>query len=188
MRQILLIAVVAALSSPASATPLPHFTQPNAVWNLDVSNAPLRSRSTEMMQHLETIASTRRGSDCRAAGTNTGCWGGDTGGALSNIRFQIDLSMYVRHADGGSPTAAVVAWPGDANPSDPYYYGDCDDPGPQTLFPVPSGGGVEGSDPASYACPSPGDDCHLLVVNDATKTLYESYQTDSLDGSGLHTH
>jgi serine/threonine-protein kinase len=182
--QSFLALVLLSATSLAGAAPLPHFTQPNAIWNQDVSSAVLRSNSAAITQHLEDLATAIRGSDCFAPGTGSGCWGDSR-----KFDFQIDLTMYVRHADGTTPTAAVVAWPGDIeNPDDPYYYGDCDDPGPQTQFPVPPGGGVEGSDPADYACPSAGDDCHLLVVNDATAVLYESYQTDSLDATGLHTH
>jgi serine/threonine-protein kinase len=185
---ILLCAAVTAAPLAAPAAALPHFTQPNAIWNADVSNATLRSNSALMMTHLESIATTRRGSPCQNAGTNSGCWGGD-GGATSNINFQMDLTNYALHADAGTPTAAVVAWPGDiANPDDPYYYVDCDDPGAQTQFPVPAGGGAEGTDPPDYTCDASNNDCHLLVVNDATHVLWESYNTSYLDGGGLHTH
>ncbi len=174
---------VAATLTPivAVAAALPHFTQPNAIWNIDVSNAPLRSNSSAMMTHLEDLATTIRGSNCVAAGKGSVCWG-DT----RIFNFQIDLSFYVLHADAGTPTATVVAWPGTGK--DPYYYGDCDDPGAQTQFPVPAGGGIEGTTPPAYSCDAGSDDCHLLVSNDTTKILYESYATDSLDAAGLHTH
>ena len=169
----------------ADAAALPHFTQPNAIWNQDVSNATPRANSAAMMTHLEALATAiRKGTPCYNSGTGSGCWG-DT----SNHDFHIDWTMYALHADANTATAAVVAWPGDVlDPNDPYYYGECDDPGPQTLFPVPDGGGIEGTDPPGYACDASGNDCHLLVVNDATHVLYESYNTDSLDGQGLHTH
>jgi serine/threonine-protein kinase len=103
----------------------------------------------------------------------------------------MDLSMYVLHADGATPTAAVVAWPNSSG----YYAVDCDDPGVQTQFPVPIGGGVEGTgdDNAmppvlpSYSCDASSDDCHMLVSNDATHVLYESYNTNNLDVAGLNT-
>ena len=154
------------------AAALPHFTQPNAIWNQDVSTAALRSNSTQMMTHLEYLATLHTGS---------GKWGGDS--LSSNRDFQIDLSMYVLHADGSTPTASVVAWPNSAG----YYSVDCDDPGSQTQFPIPVGGGIEGTSPPSYACNASGDDCHLLVSNDTAKVLYESYNTNDLDGEGLHT-
>ena len=200
MRHLLRYALAGLLAAPlaGSTAPLPHFTQPNAIWNQDVSNAPLRGNSANMMIRLETIASTRRGSPCQNAGANQGCWGGD-GGASSNKNFQMDWGMYALHANLATPTAEVVAWPGvGVDPDDPYYSPDCDDPGLQTQFPVPIGGGIEGTGdpyqvptvPPTYTC-TPGDDCHLLVANDETKILYESFSTVALDGSygpGLHTH
>jgi serine/threonine-protein kinase len=165
----------------AGGAALPHFTQPNAIWNQDVSNAPLRSNSAAMMTHLEDLATAIRGSSCVASGKGSVCWG-DT----RVFNFQIDLSFYALHANASTPTVPVVAWPGSGK--DPYYYVDCDDPGAQTQFPVPVGGGIEGTSPPAYACDASSDDCHLLVANDTTKILYESYGTDSLDGSGLHTH
>jgi hypothetical protein len=165
-------AALAAAPLAATAAPLPHFTQPNAIWNQDVSSAPLRSNSAQMMMHLEYLATLHTGS---------GKWGGDS--TSSNRDFQIDLSMYVLHADGSTPAAAVVAWPNSAG----YYSVDCDDPGSQTQFPVPAGGGIEGTSPPSYSCDATSNDCHLLVGNDATNVLHESYNTNNLDASGLHT-
>jgi len=165
---------------------LPHFTQPNAVWNQDVTNAPTRSRSDYMMAHLETLAKTiqNNGQPCYDPSVGKGCWG-DT----KDVNFQIDLSMYVMHANGATPTAGIVAWPDSSS----YYVDDCDVASAQTQFPVPVGGGIEGSGDdtnvppilPSYTCD--GGDCHLLVGNDATHVLWESYATDSLDASGLHT-
>ena len=178
---ILLTAMLILAPLLVAAAPLPHFTQPNAIWNQDVSNATLRSNSAAMMTHLEAIAAMRTGS---------GKWGGDKEPG-SNRDFQIDLSMYVLHADGSTPTKAVVAWPSSGG----YYSVDCDDPGAQSQFPLPVGGGIEGTgdDTAmppvlpSYSCDASGDDCHLLVSNDATHVLYESYNANNVDASGLHT-
>src|SRR5258705_9477051 len=103
----LLRIVLAMMPLAAVATPLPHFTQSNAIWNQDVSNATLRSNSAAMMTHLEDLATTIRGSSCVAAGKGSVCWG-DT----RVFNFQIDLSFYALHADANTPTAAVVAWPG----------------------------------------------------------------------------
>lgn len=184
--------VLAGVPLAAAAAALPHFTQPNAIWNVDVSNATARPNSADMMTHLEALATAiRGGTPCQNSGTNSGCWGDG-----SNHNFQIDWSMYALHADDSTPTAEVVAWPGAADPGDPYYYGECDDPGPQAQFPVPLGGGIEGTgdDTAmppllpSYSCDAGNDDCHLLVADDAAHVLYESFNTQSLDGTGLHTH
>ena len=173
---VLTLAAIGATGA-ARGAPLPHFARPNAIWNKDVSNAPLRSNSAAMMAHLEYLATLHTGS---------GKWGGDA--TNSNRDFQIDFSMYVLHADDATPNASVVAWPDSGS----YYLPDCDSPGTQTRFPVPAGGGIEGTGPPSlpgapgYSCDAENDDCHLLVSNDATHILYEAYNAASLDGSGLH--
>lgn len=160
MRKSLTLALL--LPAMCAAAPLPKFTQPNAIWNVDVSEAPLRANSAAMMTHL--------------AGLSSLGWG-DT----RNFDFQIDFSFYVMHAGASTPTRPIAAWP----PSESYYSPDCDAPG--SAFPIPVGGGIEGTDPPAYACDADSDDCHLIVVNDASKTLYESYRAYSANGSGLRT-
>jgi serine/threonine-protein kinase len=149
------------LPAVCTAAPPPKFTQPNAIWNVDVSHAPLRANSAAMMTHL--------------AGFSSLGWG-DT----RNFDFQIDFSFYVLHANASTPTHPIVAWPtlGD------YYSPDCDEPG--APFPLPDVGGIEGTAPPAYTCGADGNDCHLLVVNDASKVLYEAYATNSADASGIH--
>ena len=163
------------LSAFAWGAALPHFISPNAIWNVDVTNATLRPNSTQMMDHLEFLATLH---------TGPGLWGGDK--KASNSDFQIDFSFYALHATNSTPTKPIVAFPdlGD------YYTPDCENPG--FLFPVPPGGGIEGTgrpdgdNPApSYTCDT-GDDCHLLVSNDTTQILYESFATDHVDASGVH--
>lgn len=99
----------------AAAAPLPRFP-PGAIWNQDVSRAPLAADSAAMVSTLQGL----------------GGWG-------SGDRFQIDFSLYVLQADASAPTAAVVAWPSAGE----YYSPDCDAPG--FAFPVPTGGAIEGS-------------------------------------------
>jgi len=159
MRKLLLSGLL--LPAVCAAVPLPKFTQPNAIWNVDVSHAPLRANSAAMMTHL--------------AGFSSHGWG-DT----RDFDFQIDFSFYVMHANASTPTPPIVAWPS----TDDYYFGDCDDPG--TPFPLPSLGGIEGTDPPSYACHADEDDCHLLVVNDASMVLHEAYATNSANAGGIH--
>jgi serine/threonine-protein kinase len=171
MRPILTIAGLAALSC-AHGAPLPHFTQPNAVWNLDVSSAPLRTNSAPMMQHMEDLATSIRGTSCFAAGSPSGCWGDSR-----VIDFQIDFSFYVLHANQSTTTRSVVENSG-------YYLPDCEGAGFQ--FPVPVGGGIEGTGPPpAYTC-NTSNDCHLLVVNDDTHVLYEAYNVSKADATGVH--
>src|SRR5258705_3838381 len=94
----LLRIVLAMMPLAAVATPLPHFTQPNAVWNQDVSNATLRSNSAAMMTHLEDLATAIRGSSCVAAGKASVSLG-DT----RPFHFPIRFSIEVTHRDAGSP-------------------------------------------------------------------------------------
>lgn len=166
LRAVALILPLALLPALVRAAVLPHFTRPNAIWNEDVSQAPLRPNSAAMMTHLETLAGSFSGS---------GYWG-----SSSNIDFQIDFSFYVLHATNATPTHPIVAFPD----SGQYYSPDCDDPG--SAFPLPAGGGIEGSTPPSYSCDTSNFDCHLLVVNDDSHILYEGYQVDSADVTGIH--
>ncbi len=166
----LMYSLLAFAGGGLQAAVLPEFIQPNAVWNRDVSNAATRSNSTQMMQHLETLAMTEHPGE-------TGKYWGDQN---HNQDFQIDFSFYVLHATNATPTKPVVAWPNSAG----YYSGDCENPG--FAFPVPAGGGIEGTAPPAYSCSASSDDCHLLVVNDTTHTLYEAYNTNSVDAGGVH--
>jgi len=172
--RIVLAAVPAVASLAATAAALPHFTQPNAIWNQDVSKAPLRANSAAMMTHLEDLATAIRGSDCFASGTGSGCWG-DT----RIFNFQLDISFYVLHAGQATTTRPIV----EANS---YYAPDCEAGGFQ--FPVPAGGGIEGTGPPpSYTCNTKNNDCHLLVANDDTQVVYESYLVSKADATGVHT-
>ncbi len=166
-RVLLPIAILFA-ASVSQAAVLPRFTQ-NAIWNADVTNVPARTNSLMMMQRLEAIA---------AATGPAGKYWGDSGG---NEDFQIDFSFYVLHATNATPTKPIVAWPNLAG----YYTGECENPG--LIFPVPVGGGIEGTGPPpAYTCNANGEDCHMLVVNDTSNVMYETYNTNSVDGTGVH--
>ncbi|HSC12059.1 MAG TPA: hypothetical protein VLC97_13880 [Rhodanobacteraceae bacterium] len=169
---ILLCAVLAGAPLAAIAAQLPHFTQPNAVWNRDVSSAAANANSLAMMQHLEAFSSNIRGSACYLPGTGSGCWG-DT----RVFDFQLDISFYVLHANQSTQTRAIVQNSG-------YYLPDCEAGG--FLFPVPVSGGIEGTSPPAYTCNAKNDDCHLLVVNDDTHILYEAYNVSKADATGVH--
>jgi hypothetical protein len=158
-----IIAIGLVGASFADAAALPRFTQSTAIWNTDARTLAARSNSAQMMTHLAAFS---------AHG-----WGD-----ARDFDFQIDLSFYVLHGNASTPTRPIVEFPPD---SGEYYSPDCDAPG--SPFPVPATGGIEGTDPPSYTCDTDASDCHLLVANDATKVLYESYFTDSANASGVHS-
>jgi hypothetical protein len=168
-----IVGLVLTVGSGVQAATLPHFTQPNAIWNVDVTNAQTHSNSVQMMQHLETLAMTEHP-------TETGKYWGDN---RHNQDFQIDFSFYVLHATNATPVEPMVAFPDTAH----YYTPDCENPASSFRFPVVSGGGIEGTSPPSYVCDTGNNDCHLLTVNDSSNVLYESYFTDSVDGAGVHS-
>lgn len=125
----------------------------NAIWSRDVSNAPLNANSDAMIDRLSLL----------------GGWGYG--------KFQIDQSMHVVRVPAnalGTTMASVVAAPSG------YTDIDCEAlPGLQ--FPLPVGGAIEGH--SDYSCDNVNDDCHLFVVMDGQKKLYESYQSN-VNGSG----
>jgi serine/threonine-protein kinase len=94
---------------------------------------------------------------------HAGGWGND--GVL-----QIDFSIEVMDHDGSAPRAF--------EPTDEFYSPDCD----QVPFPLPAGGALEGE--SGYACESDGD-CHLIVVDRASQTLYEMWRAN-VDGGGFY--
>lgn len=91
-----LLLVLACFSAAAA---LPHFP-PDAVWQRDISKAPLADHSQQMIRKLEEL----------------GGWG-------SGNDFQIDFAITVLHAGTEAPTRPVVT------SEDGYYEGECDDPG-----------------------------------------------------------
>jgi serine/threonine-protein kinase len=96
--------------------------------------------------------------------TSNGGWG-------NSNRFQIDFSFEVLHADATTPR---VAW---TQTSD-FFSPDCDtDP-----VPLPAVGSIEGE--TGYACTQDGD-CHLLVIDDVNKTLFEMWRVNQV-GSTLN--
>ncbi len=87
---------------------------------------------------------------------NNGGWG--TG------QMRIDFSIEVLTADANTPYLQF-------NPTGNFYSPDCDN----VAMPVPAGGVLEGEE--GYACLGDGD-CHLIVVDDATKRLFEMWRAD----------
>ncbi|MGZ3419303.1 MAG: hypothetical protein ACXVEE_15630 [Polyangiales bacterium] len=76
--------------------------------------------------------------------------------------FQIDFSITVLYADKSTPTikATSIDSPGDSD---------------DVPFPFPTGGALEDED--GYAC-TKGGDCHLLVIQQDTRKLYEAWATN----------
>jgi hypothetical protein len=85
--------------------------------------------------------------------------------------LQIDFSIHLLHATPTTPFSTFVESAG-------YYSPDCDDAFP---FPLPSGGAIEGQ--SGYTCNVGNDDCHLLVVDEAQKRLYEMYHATVVNGT-----
>jgi hypothetical protein len=96
--------------------------------------------------------------------SDNGSWGAGS--------FRMDFSIDVLYSDAATPIRSFT-------PTDEFYVPDCD----EVPFPVPVGGNLEGED--GYECTQDGD-CHLLVVHQPTKTLYEMWRAnivgDQFDG------
>ncbi len=92
---------------------------------------------------------------------NQGGWGSGT--------MRIDFSMEVLHADGSTPRLAFA-------PTGDFFAPDCDD----VPVPVPVGGALEGE--SGYECTADGD-CHLLVVDDPGRRLYEMWRANIVDST-----
>lgn len=120
----------------------------------DISNASVRSNSAQMTAWLES----------------NGGWG-------NSDRLQIDISFVILDADASTPSAVNTS-------SDPIDYStDCD---PNVDMPVPANGRIEGY--SDYVCPgrtsgSPEGDCHMLVADFSSNTLFEAYQATYSGGS-----
>jgi hypothetical protein len=84
-------------------------------------------------------------------------------------RMQIDFSITVLHANASTPMQSFTTT-GD------FYSPDCD----HVPMPVPAGGAIEGE--SGYACTGDGD-CHLLVIHDTQKKLYEMWRTNISGGT-----
>lgn len=90
-------------------------------------------------------------------------------GGWGNGKMQIDFSIVVLHADAATPMKSFTKT-GD------FYTPDCD----YVPMPVPPNGAVEGED--GYACTGDGD-CHLIVLDDAHKKLYEMWRANITGGT-----
>ena len=89
-------------------------------------------------------------------------------GGFGNGRMQIDFSITVLTADASTPLQSFI-------PTGDFYSPDCD----HVAVPVPSGGAVEGE--SGYSCVHDGD-CHLIVRDPLTHSLYEMWRADITSG------
>jgi len=83
--------------------------------------------------------------------------------------FRIDFSIELLQADA-STEMRTFETTGD------FFSPDCE----HVPFPVPQGGALEGEQ--GYECTTDGD-CHLLVVHQPTKTLYEMWRANIVGGT-----
>lgn len=79
-------------------------------------------------------------------------------------RMQIDFSIVVLQADATAPMRSFTK-------TQDFFSPDCD----FTKVPVPSVGALEGE--SGYACKNNGD-CHLIVVHNPTRQLFEMWRAD----------
>ena len=92
-------------------------------------------------------------------------WLADAGG-WGHGRMQVDFSLRVLKANANTPQVPFRKGSG-------FYAADSD---VVSTIPLPAGGGLEGQ--PGYQCPSPDDDCHLIVVDRSHGKLYEAYQAN----------
>ncbi len=120
------------------AAPEPRFP-PAAVWNQNISAAPIHPGSAQMIATLAGL----------------GGWG-------NGNRMQIDFSFHVRQLapQENPPRYPVIAHRG----YDDYYLPDCEPLG--TTMPVPADAAFEGND--GLSCDNEDEDCHLIVVEGQT--------------------
>lgn len=92
----------------------------------------------------------------------------DQNGGWGTGELRIDFSITVLGADNSTEVREFT-------PTGDFYEPDCD----LTPFPIPSGGAIEGEE--GYECTQDGD-CHLLVVQEDEKKLYEMWRANISGG------
>jgi hypothetical protein len=86
----------------------------------------------------------------------------DAAGGWGFEQMRIDFGISVLHADASVPFHEFT-------PTEDFYKPACQ----HVPFPLPPGGAIEGY--PDYAC-TDGGDCHLIVVHNPTKRLYEMWR------------
>jgi len=115
-RQVLAVCLATApfMTAPAAANAPPRFPA-GAVWNQDISQAPLHPNSASQISTLNTL------------------------GGFGYGRMQIDFGMHIVNAPAGSPLRSILGYPSAGE----YYAPDCEAIG--TTLPVPTNGAIEAS-------------------------------------------
>jgi len=98
--------------TPALADPVPRFPA-GAVWNQDISQAPLHPNSASQISTLNSL------------------------GGFGYGRMQIDFGMHIVNAPSGAPLRSILGYPSNSE----YYAPDCEAVG--TTMPVPANGAIE---------------------------------------------
>jgi hypothetical protein len=94
-------------------------------------------------------------------------WLGSNGGWGNGNKLQTDFSLIVLRANASTPRRTITAAPDYCYTNSP----DCD-PLPMQM-PIPANGNTEGS--TDYTCDTSANDCHVLVVAEDERKLYELY-------------
>ena len=96
-------------------------------------------------------------------------WVESAGGFGAGGGIRIDYGIDILQADDSTPLLNF-------NATDDFYSPDCD----QAPVPVPVGGNLESE--SGYECTTDGD-CHLIVVQQSSKKLYEMWRANIVGGT-----
>ena len=154
-------AVDAAAADLGAPSPAPDLGGGGGGGNGGTPGATLFPPTAPWYQDITNAAKDAQSDAAIAALQSKGGWG--------NGKMQIDFSIVVLHADASTPMMSFTKT-GD------FYSPDCDD----VPMPVPQSGAVEGE--SGYACTGDGD-CHLIVLDDAHKKLYEMWRANITGGT-----
>jgi hypothetical protein len=129
------------------AAVLPGLFEKPHPWNKDVSAFPVANRSAAIISALNSM----------------GGWATGTPGSPVT-KLQVDFGISILYANSSTPRGTITEAPG-------YYL-----PDGETLpmqMPLPLNGNTEAN--PGYACDRDNEDCHVLVVEQSEKKLYELY-------------
>jgi serine/threonine-protein kinase len=96
-------------------------------------------------------------------------WLAKAGGWGTGV-IRVDFNLRVLRADSTTPSVPFRPGPG-------WMDADSDR---LSRFPLPIGGGIEGQ--SGYRCNTEEEDCHLIVVDDPHRKLYEAFHANYANG------